>query len=61
VGLKTFVITRFPAEELMVAAGGYQTVYGALPETQEFQSHLNRAADREPTPAANEPAGGSDA
>ena len=25
------VITRFPAEELMVAAGGYQTVYGALP------------------------------
>jgi hypothetical protein len=60
VGLKTFVITRFPAEELMVAAGGYQTVYGALPKTQEFQSHLNRGAEAEPT-KVSEPADGSEA
>jgi Xaa-Pro aminopeptidase len=42
------VITRFPAEELMVAGGAYQTVFGELPKTREFQSHLNRDADVEP-------------
>jgi Xaa-Pro aminopeptidase len=52
------VITRFPAEELMVAAGGYQTVYGALPKTREFQSHLNRGTEPE---RVTEPAGGPEA
>jgi Xaa-Pro aminopeptidase len=36
------IITRFPAEELMVAGPtNYFTVKGALPATRETQSHLN--------------------
>jgi Xaa-Pro aminopeptidase len=35
------VITRFPAEELLVTAGGQYTVGGALPGIREVQSNLN--------------------
>src|SRR5438445_5438400 len=37
------VITRFPAEQLLVAGQRYQTVEGALPRMRERQSNLNRA------------------
>jgi Xaa-Pro aminopeptidase len=36
------VMTRFPAEELMVTADRYVTAAGVLPTTREHQSHLNR-------------------
>lgn len=36
------VITRFPAEDLMVAGLRYHTVSGPLSTTREAQSHLNR-------------------
>ena len=39
------VITRFPAEELMVAGLRYHTVSGPLSTTREAQSHLNRSRD----------------
>ena len=35
------VITRFPAEELLVTAGGQYTVGGSLPGMREAQSNLN--------------------
>jgi Xaa-Pro aminopeptidase len=35
------VITRFPAEELLVTAGGQYTVGGALPGAREVTSNLN--------------------
>ena len=35
------VITRFPAEELLVAGTRYDTVSGPLATTRETQSHLN--------------------
>ena len=35
------VITRFPAEELMVAGTRYHAVSGPLATTRETQSHLN--------------------
>ena len=35
------VITRFPAEELLVTAGGQYTVGGPLPGTREVTSNLN--------------------
>jgi Xaa-Pro aminopeptidase len=35
------IITRFPAEELLVTAGGQYTVAGPLPGTREKESHLN--------------------
>jgi hypothetical protein len=35
------IITRFPAEELLVAGTHYYTAGGALPTTREIQSHLN--------------------
>jgi Xaa-Pro aminopeptidase len=41
------VITRFPAEELMVAGGGHPTVRGPLAGTRETQSNLNRGAPDE--------------
>ena len=37
------VITRFPAEQLLVAGQRYQTVAGPLPRMRERQSNLNRA------------------
>jgi Xaa-Pro aminopeptidase len=36
------IITRFPAEELVVAGGGHYTVGGPLAGTRETQSNLNR-------------------
>jgi len=55
------VITRFPAEELLVAGQRYQTVDGPLPTMREHQSNLNRrggltAAEPERTEAKPEPA-----
>jgi Xaa-Pro aminopeptidase len=38
------VITRFPAEELLIAGRRYNSVSGALPSVRETQSHLNNAA-----------------
>jgi Xaa-Pro aminopeptidase len=38
------VMTRFPAEELVVAGTRYYTVGGPLPTTREIQSHLNNPA-----------------
>jgi Xaa-Pro aminopeptidase len=40
------VITKFPAEELLVAGRKYWTVGGALDTLRESQSHLNTAAGR---------------
>jgi Xaa-Pro aminopeptidase len=41
------VITKFPAEELMIAGGSrYFTVNGPLPGVRDSQSHLNNAAGR---------------
>ncbi|MEV6107326.1 Xaa-Pro peptidase family protein [Streptomyces sp. NPDC051940] len=40
------VITRFPAEELLVAGRKYWTVGGALDTRRESQSHLNTEAGR---------------
>jgi Xaa-Pro aminopeptidase len=37
------VITRFPAEELLVTAGGQYTVGGSLPAVRERESNLNNA------------------
>jgi len=47
------VITRFPAEELLIAGTHYYTVSGQLATTREVQSHLNTAASangRKPAP-----------
>src|SRR5262249_11139707 len=38
------VITRFPAEELLVTAGGQYTVGGTVPGLRERESHLNAIA-----------------
>jgi Xaa-Pro aminopeptidase len=40
------VITKFPAEELLVAGQRYYAVGGPLPLERESQSHLNTAAGR---------------
>jgi Xaa-Pro aminopeptidase len=40
------VITKFPAEDLMVAGPRYFTVGGALPTVRDSQSHLNTTAGR---------------
>jgi hypothetical protein len=38
-------LTRFPAEELLVAGVHYYTASGSLPTTRETQSNLNVAAN----------------
>jgi Xaa-Pro dipeptidase len=48
------VITKFPAEELLVAGRKYWTAGGALDTLRESQSHLNTAAGR----GEMKPAGG---
>jgi Xaa-Pro aminopeptidase len=57
------VITRFPAEELLVTAGGQYTVGGALSPVRETQSNLNAngytAADAVVASARSEGARGS--
>jgi Xaa-Pro aminopeptidase len=46
------VITKFPAEDLLVAGGGrYFTVNGPLPGIRDSQSHLNTAEGRGETPS----------
>ena len=40
------VITRFPAEELLVAGGGQPTARGPLTGVRETQSNLNAADGR---------------
>jgi hypothetical protein len=35
------IITKFPAEQLLVAGRRYFTAAGSLPDTRESQSHLN--------------------
>ena len=37
------IITRFPAEELLIAGGHYYTATGTLPSTRETQSNRNSA------------------
>jgi Xaa-Pro aminopeptidase len=41
------VITRFPAEDLVIAGRSYHTVGGSLPLERETQSHLNTQLDRD--------------
>ena len=53
------VITKFPAEELLVAGRKYWTAGGELGTLRESQSHLNTAAGRGDTPGAASPAGGA--
>ena len=43
------VITRFPAEELLVAGGGHPTAFGTLPGVRETQSNLNNPSVDGPT------------
>ena len=45
------VITKFPAEELLVAGRKYWTAGGALGTVRDSQSHLNTAAGRGEAPA----------
>jgi len=45
------VITKFPAEELLVAGRKYWTAGGALGTVRDSQSHLNTAAGRGELPA----------
>jgi Xaa-Pro aminopeptidase len=48
------VITRFPAEELLVAGGGLTTARGTLPGIRETQSNLNSGLDGRPVDAVVE-------
>jgi Xaa-Pro aminopeptidase len=48
------VITRFPAEELMVAGQRHYSVHGPLPTTRELASHENRSPDSEDILTARE-------
>src|SRR5205807_10381446 len=43
------VITRCPAEELLVAGAHHYTVAGPLPRTRETQSHFNRRQSKKAT------------
>ncbi len=45
------VMTRFPAEDLLVAGTRYHTVAGPLPTTRETQSQLNRPSAANPLEA----------
>jgi Xaa-Pro aminopeptidase len=52
------VITRFPAEQLMVSASGHQTAIGPLPGIREVESHRNNGTlDRVVAGARTEGAG----
>jgi Xaa-Pro aminopeptidase len=58
------VITRFPAEDLVVAGTPYYTVGGSLSLERETQSHLNTQLDegaREAVPSHEQHTGGGDA
>jgi Xaa-Pro aminopeptidase len=47
------VITKFPAEDLLVAGRRYFTVGGELPKLRDSQSHLNTAAGRGESASGN--------
>jgi Xaa-Pro aminopeptidase len=47
------VITRFPAEELLIAGVRYHTVGGELPANREIESHLNSGRELEPARASD--------
>ena len=47
------VITRFPAEELLVAGTRYHAVSGPLSATRETQSHLNASNGSAPLPVGD--------
>jgi Xaa-Pro aminopeptidase len=47
------VMTRFPAEELIVAGPRYHTVGGELPSTREIESHRNTAPRTVPLPVGD--------
>lgn len=47
------VISRFPAEELLIAGGRYYAATGPLPATREAQSHLNAGASGKDLVAGN--------
>jgi Xaa-Pro aminopeptidase len=49
------VITRFPAEDLLIAGKPYYTVGGSLPLEREPQSHLNTQAGDGRVPALQRP------
>jgi Xaa-Pro aminopeptidase len=51
------IITRFPAEQLLVAGQRYYTAVGPLPATRETQSSLNRPASVSPVQAVIASAG----
>lgn len=51
------IITRFPAEQLLVARQRYDTAVGALPTTRETQSHLNQPVPASPLEAVVASAG----
>jgi len=53
------VITKFPAEELLVAGKRYFAATGPLPTVRESQSHLNTAAGRGETGPAAQRSGGA--
>ncbi len=53
------VITKFPAEDLLVAGRRYFTVGGALPTLRDPQSHLNTTAGRGSTPTEGPAAAGA--
>jgi len=48
------IITKFPAEQLLVAGRRYFTAAGPLPETRESQSHLNTRAQSRFNTAASD-------
>ncbi|MBO0867500.1 MAG: aminopeptidase P family protein [Micromonosporaceae bacterium] len=52
------IITKFPAEQLLVAGRRYWTVGGPLPTQRESQSHLNTEAGRGSSAGSADPAGG---
>jgi hypothetical protein len=53
------IITKFPAEELLVAGRKYWTAGGELNTLRESQSHLNTAAGRGELSNGSRPAGGA--
>ena len=55
------VITKFPAEELLVAGRRYHTAGGTLNTLRESQSHRNTPAGRGELAAANGTGSGSTA
>jgi hypothetical protein len=54
------VVTKFPAEELLIAGQRYFSLGGALPLLRNSQSHLNTPAGRgEGTPRSSVQANGA--